>query len=169
MVLVRLDLVEVASLANLEPVVAVELEQGSDGGVVAGKALHAGHGVARLQAGAVPPIGVVEGLLALPGVDDTVIARNEGVALDNPDELLARVVEVQLQLVGRRGDGLTASELENINQVLVRDLGELAALVRVQVDVVDIEGRGDEASRRNAVADRVDVGERRGLVEAEVA
>ncbi len=49
------------------------------------------------------------------------------------------------------------------------DLGELAALVRVEVDVVYVEGRGNKSSRRNAVADRVDVGESRGLVEAEVA
>ena len=49
------------------------------------------------------------------------------------------------------------------------DLGELAALIRVEVDVVDIERRGDEASRRNTVADRVDVGESRRGVKAEVA
>ena len=41
------------------------------------------------------------------------------------------------------------------------DLGELAALVRVEVDVVDVERRRDEASRRDTVTDRVDVGERR--------
>jgi hypothetical protein len=35
-VLVGLDLVEIASLANLEAVVAVELEESSDSGVVAG-------------------------------------------------------------------------------------------------------------------------------------
>ena len=98
-VLVGLDLVEIAALANLEAVVAVELEQRRDRGVVARKALDAGDGVARLQDRAVPPVGVVEGLLALPGVDDVVVAGDEGVALDNPDELLARVVEVQLQLV----------------------------------------------------------------------
>jgi hypothetical protein len=39
-------------------------------------------------------------LLALPGIDDSVIARHEGIALDNPDELLARVIEVELELVG---------------------------------------------------------------------
>ena len=49
------------------------------------------------------------------------------------------------------------------------DLGELAALVRVEVDVVHVEGRGDEASGRHTVADRVRVGELRRLVEAEVA
>ena len=49
------------------------------------------------------------------------------------------------------------------------DLRELAALVRVKVDVVDVEGRSDEASRRNTVADRVRVGESGRGVPAEVA
>ena len=35
------------------------------------------------------------------------------------------------------------------------DLGELAALVRVEVDVVDVEGGRLEVGRRDAVADRV--------------
>ena len=99
-VLEGLDLVEIASLAALEPVVAVELEERIDRGVVAGEALDTREGIARLENGAVPPIGVVERLLALPGVDDVVVAGDEGVALDNPDELLARVVEVELELVG---------------------------------------------------------------------
>jgi len=63
------------------------------------------------------------------------------------------VVEVQLELVARGRDGLTARELENLNEVLVADLGELAALVRVQVDVVHVEGRRDEAGIANAGRD----------------
>jgi len=168
-VLVRLDLVEVASLAALEPVVAVELEERVDNRVVAREALNARDGVARLEYRPVPPVGVVERLLALPRVDDGVIAADEGVALDDPDELLAGVVEVQLQLVAGGRDGLTACELERLDQVLVGDLGELAALIRVEVDVVDVEGRRDEASRRDTVADRVEVGQLRGDVPAEVA
>jgi len=54
------------------------------------------------------------------------------------------VVEVELQLVAGGRDGLAARELEDVDQVLVADLGELATLVRVEVDVVDVEGRGDE-------------------------
>jgi len=99
-VLVGLHLVEIATLAHLETVVAVELEERRDRGVVAGEALHARDGVARLEDGAVPPVGVVEGLRALPGANHVVVAGHEGVALDNPDELLARVVEVELELVG---------------------------------------------------------------------
>ena len=41
-VLVRLDLVEVASLAALEPIVTVELEERIDNRVVAREALNAG-------------------------------------------------------------------------------------------------------------------------------
>ena len=73
-VLVRLHLVEIASLANLETVVTVELEKSRNRGVVAGEALNACDRVARLEDGAVPPVGVVEGLLALPGRDDIVVA-----------------------------------------------------------------------------------------------
>ena len=49
------------------------------------------------------------------------------------------------------------------------DLGELATLVRVEVDVVDVEGRGDQVAGRDAVADYVDVGVLRGRLEAEIA
>jgi len=166
-VLVWLNQVEVVAIANLEAVVAVELEQSGDDWVLAGHALDASDRVARLQDGAVPPVGVVEWLLTLPRVDDVVIARDVRVALDDPDELLAWVVEVQLQLVGRGGDGLTASELQHIDQVLVRDLGELAALIGVEVDVVDVERRGGETALADTVADGVGV---RGVrvVEAEV-
>jgi hypothetical protein len=55
------------------------------------------------------------------------------------------VVEVELDLVVGGGHGLIARELELLNEVLVGDLGEAATLVRVKVDVVNIEGGGDEA------------------------
>jgi len=67
-----------------------------------------------------------------------------GIGLDNPDQLLAGVVEVELDLVGRRTNRLISSELELLNQVFVGVLGELSALVSVQEDVVDVEGGGHE-------------------------
>ena len=168
-VLVGLHLVEVASLAHREPVVAVQLDQSRHHGVHARHALHAGHGEARLQHGAVPPIGVVERLLALPGVDHGVVAGHEGIALHHPDQLLARVVEVQLQLVGGAVDGLGTRVLQGLDQVLVAHLGELAALVRVQVDVVHVQGGGHQVRGVHAVADGVQVvGGVGGLVPAEV-
>jgi len=54
------------------------------------------------------------------------------------------VIEVQLDLVGRRGDGLSASVLHLLDEVLVALLGETAALLRVEVDVVNIERGGGE-------------------------
>jgi len=154
-VLVRLDQVEVASLALREPVVTVELDLGSHDRVLAGETLNTGDGVAGLEDSPVPPVGVVEGLLTLPGANDGVVAADEGIALDNPHELLARVVEVEADLVGRGGDWLTARELELLDQVLVGDLGEAATLIRVEVDVVDVEGGADEAAGGDAVTDQV--------------
>ena len=167
-VLVRLHQIEVCTLAHLETVVAVQLQQSSDHGVLAGHALHAGDAVAALQACAVPPVGVVEGLLTLVGANHVVIAAHEAIALHDPDQLLHRVVEVQLQLVAAAGDALAASELQHINQVLVAHLGELPALIGVQVDVVHIQGGSHQASLGHAVADHVRITTSVGLVEAQV-
>ena len=78
------------------------------------------------------------------------------------------MVEVHLDLVRRARDRLTARELELLDEVLVRDLGEAAALVRVEVDVVDVERGRDEARRRDAVTDGVRVRRRVRVVPAEV-
>ena len=156
-VLVRLHLVEVAALAHLETIVAVQLDQRGDHRVLARHALQASQGVTRLADRAIPPVGVVERLLALPGVDDVIRARHEGIALHHPDQLLHGVVEVQLDLVGGGRHGLTAGVLQHLNQVLVGHLGELAALVSVQVDVVHVEGGSHQASVGHAVADHVGV------------
>ena len=77
-------------------------------------------------------VGVVEPLLALGSA-----IRDVLVGLHDPNELLAWVVEVQLDLVLLLAGGLVASELQLLDQVLVRDLGEAAALVGIQIDVVD--------------------------------
>jgi hypothetical protein len=61
------------------------------------------------------------------------------VRLDNPDKLLHRVVEVKLNLVGRGTDRLVTSELELSDEVLVRVLGESAALISIKEDIVNIE------------------------------
>jgi hypothetical protein len=138
-VLVRLDPVEVVAIAHLESIMAVELEESGDDRVLTSHTFYASNGVTRFEHGAIPPVREVERLLTLPEVDDSIIARHEGIALHNPDELFAGVVEVELELVGRRGDGFAASELENIDEVLVGDLGEFPALISVEVDIVDVE------------------------------
>jgi len=66
-------------------------------------------------------------------VVDTVIL------LDNPDKLLHGVVEVKLDLVGRRTNRLVTVELKLLNKVLMRVLGHLAALISIKEDVVNIE------------------------------
>jgi hypothetical protein len=90
-------------------------------------------------------IRVVEGL-GTEGLEEGLSARegravvNVGVRLNNPEELLARVVEVELDLVGGGPNGLVSSELELLEEVLVRVLRHLPALIRVEEDVVDVEG-----------------------------
>jgi hypothetical protein len=94
-------------------------------------------------------VGVVEGLSTKGLVQGlTTLKRRAvvdvGIGLDNPDELLARMVEVELNLVAGRADRLVTSELELLNQILVGVLGELAALIGIQEDIVDVERRGNE-------------------------
>uniref|UniRef100_A0A6C0B2C9 Uncharacterized protein n=1 Tax=viral metagenome TaxID=1070528 RepID=A0A6C0B2C9_9ZZZZ len=90
-------------------------------------------------------IGVVEGLSTeraekhSGGVKGSAVV-NVGIGLDNPDKLLARVVEVELDLVRRGANRLITSELELLDEVLVGVLCHLAALIRVKEDVVDVEG-----------------------------
>jgi hypothetical protein len=94
-------------------------------------------------------VSVVEGLsteeLEKGGVaDEGRAVVDVSVGLDNPDELLHGVVEVQLDLVGGRTDGLVTSELKLGDEILVGVLGEAATLVGVQEHVVDVEGSSNE-------------------------
>jgi len=90
-------------------------------------------------------VGVVERLAAvdLSNVRGRGLrAVNERVTLAHPHKLLHRVVEVQLDLVRARRDRLGTRELQLLDEVLVRLLGEAATLLRVQVDVVDVQRGG---------------------------
>jgi hypothetical protein len=94
-------------------------------------------------------ISVVEWLSTKEPVQKLVAVKRRTVVnilvrLDNPDELLNGVVEVELDLVGRRTDRLITSELELLNKVLVGVLGHTSALIGIQEDVVDIERGSDE-------------------------
>jgi len=83
---------------------------------------------------------VVEGGLA--GQGRAVV--NVSIRLNDKDQLLAGVVEVQLDLVGGRTDGFITSELELFNEVLVGVLGHTAALISVQKHVVNVERGGNQ-------------------------
>jgi len=94
-------------------------------------------------------VGVVEGLGTEEVVEELTALQgravvNVAVGLDDPDELLDGVVEVELDLVGGGTDGLVTGELKLLNEVLVGVLGHAPALVGVQEDVVNVEGRGNE-------------------------
>jgi len=89
-------------------------------------------------------VSVVEGLGTKSAVEDTTgiegrAVVNVGIGLDDPDQLLARVVEVELDLVGGGSNRLVAGELHLLDEVLVGVLGHLAALISVEEDVVDVE------------------------------
>ncbi len=91
-------------------------------------------------------VRVVERLAAVDLADevDARGAVRERVALDNPHKLLDGVVEVQLDLVAGGRDRLSTSVLELLDEVLVGLLGEAATLLRVEVDVVNVEGGSRE-------------------------
>ena len=78
-------------------------------------------------------------------------AVNERVTLDDPEKLLDGVVEVELNLVRRARDRLGARVLHLLNQILVALLGEAAALLRIEVNVVNIDRRGRKRLGRHRV------------------
>jgi hypothetical protein len=171
-VLVRLHFIEIAALTHLESVMAVELEESRCNRVLASHTLNTSHGVTRVLDSAVPEVRVVERLLTLVVSNvavSSIIAINEGITLDNPDELLARVVEVELDLVAGGSDGFATSELEGFDEVFMGNLSELAALFSVEEDVVNIEGGSNETSSSDTITDHMLVGSIRGHVVAEVA
>jgi hypothetical protein len=94
-------------------------------------------------------VGIVEGLSAEQTVQELVAVEGRAVVnvligLDDPNEFFDGVVKVELDLVGRRTDGLVTGELELFDEVLVGVLSHASALVGVQEDVVDVEGSGNE-------------------------
>jgi hypothetical protein len=105
-------------------------------------------GVDRVREG-INGVSVVEGLGA-EGLVEGVSGNqrravvNVGIRLHDPDKLLARVVEVELDLVGGGSNGLVSSELELLEQVLVGVLRHLPALISVKEDVVNVEGGGNK-------------------------
>ena len=54
------------------------------------------------------------------------------------------MVEVELDLVRGRTDGLVTSELELLNEILVRVLRHASALIGIKEDVVDVERSSDQ-------------------------
>ena len=81
-------------------------------------------------------IGVVEPLLTNWGWVGAAVG-NVVITLHNPHELFAGMIKVELDFVGSGAGRLVTGELELLDQVLVRDLGEPAAFISVEVDVVD--------------------------------
>jgi hypothetical protein len=89
-------------------------------------------------------IGVVEGLGTEDLEESTVALEggaviDVGIGLDDPDELLARVVEVDLDLVTGRSDRLVTGVLELLDEVLVGVLGHLSALIGIQEDEINVD------------------------------
>ena len=111
-----------------------------------------------------------EGLVELLTSLVLLAAVHEVILLDRENKLLARVVEIELDLVARGPDRFGASELELLNEVLVRVLRHAAALVGVKEHVVDVERGSDKGLRVGTlrvvlllVARPVPVGRVRGI------
>ncbi len=94
-------------------------------------------------------ISVVEGLSAEQSAQEVGAFERRAVVnvlvrLNDPDKLLNGVVKVELDLVGRRTNGLITSELELFDQVLVGVLSHTSALISVQEHVVDVQRSSNE-------------------------
>ena len=138
-VLERLDLPEVVAVALVEAVLAVELDTAAVHNVVICKRLRVASEGRRTRSLArrhnrATRVEVRRKTRRQRAVQAARI-------LEHPHQLLDGVVQRQVQ-AGRLGrDGLGQGVLQLLNQVLVRVLGEAAALIRVQVDVVNVDGR----------------------------
>ena len=135
--------VDILCASVVEEAGSADVRAGGVGDSVVGAEGHNGVGKG------IDGIGVVEGLGAEKAVEDGALLEGRAVVdvlvgLDDPDELLHGVVEVELDLVGRRADGLITGELKLLDEVLVGVLGHTSALIGVEEDVVDVEGSGDE-------------------------
>ena len=94
-------------------------------------------------------VSVVEGLGTESTVQDGAAGEGRtvvdiGIRLHHEDQLLAGVVEVELDFVAGRTDGFITRKLELLNEVFVGVLRHPATLIRVEEDVVDIQGGGNE-------------------------
>ena len=125
-VLERLDLPEIVPIAFVEAILAVELDAAAVHNVVVGKGL-------RIR-GRCTCVEVNRATCRQRAVEAARI-------LEDPDQLLDRVVQREVQAGLRGRHGLRQGVLELLNQVLVRVLREPATLIRVQVDVVNVDGR----------------------------
>ena len=125
-----LHLVEVQSPAGGEPILSVQLQLGAvqRGGVIGGDGT----------------VGVDTGGCGQGGGGSGAGGRlvlSVGGTRHDPREVLGGVVEVQTDVAGlgaggSDGDGLVTGELDLLDQVLVRDLGETTPLVHIQVDII---------------------------------
>lgn len=102
--------------------------------------------------GGVNGISVIEPLFAEDGSHSGGVYNR--IFLDDPDKLFAGMIEVKLDLVRDRGDRLVTSELNLLDEVLVRDLREAATLISVKEDVVGVERRGLERGDNYSVTRR---------------
>jgi hypothetical protein len=78
------------------------------------------------------------------GTDERITVCDVKIRLNNPDKFFAWVIEIQLNFVGRRTDGLVTSELKLLNEVLMGILGHASALIGIKENVIDVKRSGDE-------------------------
>ena len=117
-VLVGLDLPEVVTVAFIEAVLSIDLDTAAVDNVV-----------------------VREGGRVSIGNGGRARAIRLAHILEHPDQLLDRVVQRQVNAGIRSRQRLLEGVLQLVDEVLVRLLGKATTLIRVQVDVVNVQGR----------------------------
>ena len=151
-VLVGLHQVEVGSRAGAEPVVAVELQLGLGDGVgtdVDQVALANQRASVCSGQQVLPSSGVLGGGIGVRSVGEIepLLSKCRSTSVDqeswlhSPDQLLAWVVEVQLDLVRCIVGALHTRVLQLGYQIFVRNLRKTPALLRIQIDIVYVERR----------------------------
>jgi len=70
----------------------------------------------------------------------------------DPNEFLARMVEVKGEVLARGTtcNSLITGELNLLNQILMRNLGEPTTLIGIKVDVINIKTASTRGKRRRA-------------------
>jgi hypothetical protein len=126
-------------------ITVLEKTRSSDDSIVSSSRTECGKRVGKSING----ISVVERLGTHTVEKKTVSAQRSAVVnvfvrLDNPNKFLTGMVEVELDLVGRRTDRFITSELKLFNEVFMGVLCHSATFISVKEDVINVKRSSDK-------------------------